>query len=386
MKKPLNHTTTNIAIVAIITFSALPLAAGEKHIPIWPNGVPNSQGDETHDKPELIHYPADSKTANGASVIICPGGGYSVLAIDHEGAQVARWLNSFGVSAFVLKYRLTKHGYTPKDAFMDGQRAIRFLRHNAKEMKIDPDRIGVLGFSAGGNLAATLSLNHDKGNPVAEHAINNHSSRPNFSILIYAAYVADAKRKDLVKLQEPDGNTPPAFIAVTGEDRFHTSSLALAQKYRQAKVDTELHMFGGWGPHGLGLAAAEPGFGQWPALTKTWIRKQGLLTTAPKANVKGQITIDGKPLHRGWIKFTPKGDNNKPIVADYITHRDDGKFELTGNRAICQGEYTVSIWELATEFLDDPSIPDANSFFTDGSVTVEVVDVENGFDFQLERK
>lgn len=392
MKKPLCRTkiyktTVHFALFAILLTSETSQSFGnEKRIPVWEAGTPNAKGDTKYDKPEMIYYPAEAKTANGAAVIIFPGGGYAALAIDHEGAQVARWLNSFGVTAFVLKYRLTKHGYTPKDAFMDAQMAIRRVRHNAKKYNIDGNRLGVLGFSAGGNLATTVSLNHDNGNPRAEYAVNNHSSRPDFSLLIYPAYIVDARRNDLVELRDPDKNTPPAFIAVTGQDRFYTSSLELLSRYRKAKVDAELHVFGGWGPHGLGLAPSVPGFGNWPDLAKNWIRSQGLLTTAKKAeSVDGQVTIDGEPLARGFIRFVPKGDDNKPIRSAYIA-RSKGRFSLDQQRALCVGEYTVEIHQLATGFLDDPSIPDAKVFGAKGELSVNVASDQNTFQFDLKSR
>ncbi|MFH1744314.1 MAG: alpha/beta hydrolase, partial [bacterium] len=147
---------------------------------LWPNGAPGAFGDQDTDKPSLIIYPAPEETATGVAIVVCPGGGYGGLAINHEGHDVARWLNSEGISAFILKYRVAP--YRHPVPLQDAQRAIRTVRSRAAEWKIDPNRIGILGFSAGGHLTSSAATHFDYGNPNAEDPIDRVSCRPDFAV------------------------------------------------------------------------------------------------------------------------------------------------------------------------------------------------------------
>src|SRR5450432_1746172 len=146
---------------------------------LWPGGAPGALGTEEIDKPSLTPYLAAAGRGTGTAVIVCPGGGYSHLAMDHEGDQIARWLNSLGVSAFVLKYRLGPKYHHPVE-LSDAQRAIRTVRSKATEYRLQPDRIGIMGFSAGGHLASTAGTHFDAGNADASDAVDRLSSRPDF--------------------------------------------------------------------------------------------------------------------------------------------------------------------------------------------------------------
>ncbi len=159
-------------------------AVGPEPLLLWPDGAPGAKGDEAGDRPEVRIYLPDEKMASGAGVVICPGGGYGVLATDHEGHQVARWFNSQGVAAFVLKYRLGPRYHHPAP-LQDAQRAIRYVRGNADKLGVSPDRIGIMGFSAGGHLAATAATHFDKGHADDGDPIQRVSCRPDFVILGY---------------------------------------------------------------------------------------------------------------------------------------------------------------------------------------------------------
>jgi len=162
----------------------LQLPAQPKVELLWPNGAPGAAGSEDADRPTLsIHLPAP-EMAVGAGVVVCPGGGYRALAMDHEGQQIAQWLNSLGVAAFVLKYRLGPR-YRHPAPLQDAQRAIRTVRLRAREFGLAPDRIGIWGFSAGGHLASTAATHFDAGNPAAAEPLERLSSRPDFAILAY---------------------------------------------------------------------------------------------------------------------------------------------------------------------------------------------------------
>jgi len=274
----------------------LNMFAEPQTIPLWENGAPGAQGTADTDKPTLTIYlalhPSDTHTA----VIIFPGGGYGMLASNHEGRQVANWFNSLGVTAFVLKYRLGPRYHHPIE-LEDAQRAIRMVRSRAAEFEISPDRIGILGFSAGGHLASTAGTHFDSGNASGSDPIDRVSSRPDFMILAYPviSFVApyshrgsannllgeNADPKLLAELSNElhvTPQTPPAFLFSTDADTAVPSenSVAFYLALRKAGVPAEMHIFEK-GPHGVGLDLGDPALGEWPTLLANWMRSRGLL-------------------------------------------------------------------------------------------------------------
>jgi acetyl esterase/lipase len=262
--------------------------------PLWANGAPGAQGHDEDDNPTLTYYPA----LHGAptAVIVAPGGGYGALAMNHEGWQVAYWLNAVGVSAFVLKYRLGPRYHHPIE-LGDAQRAIRTVRARAAEFGVKPDRIGMIGFSAGGHLTSTAETHFDSGNPDAPDPIDRVSSRPDFAILGYpvisftAPFTHKGSARNLLgdspdpKLLENLSNelqvtpqTPPTFLFTTSEDTGVPSenSVAFYLALHKAHVPAELHIFQ-HGPHGVGLDLGDPALGEWPKLLTNWLRGLGLL-------------------------------------------------------------------------------------------------------------
>jgi endo-1,4-beta-xylanase len=267
-------------------------------IPLWPNGAPGFEslrdtketvvefGGEQNKviavsnvhNPTMIPYLPPPEQATGCAVIIAPGGGHHLLAIDHEGYTVGRWLADRGVAAFVLKYRLengtTGAKYTvAKEALADIQRAIRTVRSRASEWHINPDAVGVLGFSAGGQLAALASMQHEDGKPDASDPIDRLDSKPNFQALIYPG------RCHLIV---PEENAPPAFLVCSIDDRPEISA-GLAEVYlrfHKAGVPAELHIFSSGG-HGFGLRPSAPPKPvlKWPARLLAWLHERGF---APK--------------------------------------------------------------------------------------------------------
>jgi acetyl esterase/lipase len=157
---------------------------------LWPNGAPGAVGNDDKDKPTLTVYLPPADKSNGAAVVVCPGGGYGFLAVDHEGKQIAEWLNSLGVAAFVLKYRIAPRYHHPAP-LQDAQRAIRTVRANAKKWNLDSKRIGIWGFSAGGHLASTAGTHFDNGHP-AEDPVEEAGCRPDFLILAYPVITMDS--------------------------------------------------------------------------------------------------------------------------------------------------------------------------------------------------
>lgn len=207
--------------------------------------------------PTLTFYPAEAVETPVPVVIVCPGGGYGILAFDKEGTEVTAWLNSIGVSAALLKYRVPRNR---EGALADAQRAVRLVRANAEQWKVDPKRVGMLGFSAGGHLTAACS---------------NSDDRPDFSILVYPAYLFKAGGIELKDEIKVDGDSPPAFVVQTQDDRSHyRSSLAYAAALDAHGVDVELHLFAKGG-HGYGLRPSEHPVSQWPTLCEQWMTEMG---------------------------------------------------------------------------------------------------------------
>jgi len=273
-----------------------PNAVDPRTMPLWANGAPGALGTDEPDIPTLTYYPAYGRGA-GTAVIVAPGGGYQNLAMNHEGRQVANWLNSLGVSAFVLKYRLGPKYHHPIE-LDDAQRAIRTVRARAAEFGATPDRVGIMGFSAGGHLASTAGTHFDDGNAAAADAIDRVSSRPDFLILGYpvitmkAPYVHEGSKKNLLG-DTPDpglvdllsnelqvtARTPPTFLFHTSSDTTVPveNSVMFYLALRKANVPVEMHIFQ-TGPHGVGLALNDAALGAWPPLLATWLRGRGLLT------------------------------------------------------------------------------------------------------------
>jgi acetyl esterase/lipase len=273
------------------------LTAKPQTIPLWENGAPGALGQGDNDKPTLTIYLPWESNLSGTSVIVAPGGGYEMLADNHEGRQVANWFNAMGVTAFVLKYRLGPRYHHPIE-LGDAQRAIRLVRSRAKEFEVSPDRIGMMGFSAGGHLASTAATHFDSGNPGAADSVDYASSRPDFVILGYPVitfegpYAHGGSRKNLLgdnpdpKLVQELSNelqvtpqTPPTFLFTTSEDTVvpPENSVNFYLALHKAGVPVEMHVFEK-GPHGVGLDLGDPTLSEWPVLLANWLRERGLLT------------------------------------------------------------------------------------------------------------
>jgi acetyl esterase/lipase len=265
---------------------------------LWPSGAPGAVGSEDLDKPALWLYPAPKEKSNGTAVVICPGGGYGHLAYGHEGKEVADLLNSYGVSAFVLRYRLAPR-YGQPNPMLDVQRALRTVRANASKWNIDPKRIGIMGFSAGGHLASTAATHFDAGKTESSDPIDQVSCRPDFAILCYGViamgteFTHKGSEKNLLgenpdpKLVEFYANhkhvtpeTPPTFLFQTNADTgvVAENSVLFYLALRKAKVPAELHIYE-TGKHGVGLAKDDPIVGTWSDRLIDWMRVHELIAT-----------------------------------------------------------------------------------------------------------
>ncbi|HVU37903.1 MAG TPA: alpha/beta hydrolase [Opitutales bacterium] len=259
-------------------------------VTLWPNGAPGSEGKTAPEKvrvtdqgdhvysninhPNITVYLPASDQATGAGVLVIPGGGHSEIWADHEGFNVAQWLASHGIAAFVLKYRLAKEPgstYTvEKDELADTQRALRVVRAHAAEWGVDPARVGVIGFSAGGELAALVSMRNDNGQADATDPVERQGCKPAFQGLMYPGNSASI---------QPTKDSPPAFLCCGEQDRTDISE-GLANVYllfKRAGVPADLHIYAGVG-HGFGLRPTTKGaVADWPQRFADWLRDRGFL-------------------------------------------------------------------------------------------------------------
>ncbi len=205
---------------------------------------------------------------NGSAILIFPGGGYNRLAIKKEGYEIAEWLSELGYTAFVLQYRVPDK---QEGALMDAQRAIRIVRSKANTYNINPDKIGVLGFSAGGSLAARASTRYeDQTYPLVDE-MDSLSSKPNFAVLIYPAYLDQGDDNNITPELKVTEDTPPMFLFVAADDKYANSSLVMTQALREQKVLVELHVVPKGG-HGFGLRSGNPAAEIWPMLADSWLK------------------------------------------------------------------------------------------------------------------
>jgi acetyl esterase/lipase len=264
---------------------------GADSFPLWPHKAPSALGDAEKDIPTLTVFKPEEGTASGAAMVICPGGGYGGLA-PHEGKDYAEWLAKHGVTCFVLKYRLGSAGYRHPVMLQDAARAIRLVRDQASKWKIDPDRVGIMGSSAGGHLASTLLTHLDKGDVYSSNSVEGQSSRPDLGILCYPVITmgeythAGSKKnllgenpsEELVKLLSNElqvtTNTPPTFLWHTYEDTgvVPQNSMLFAMALQKNKVPYELHIYEK-GRHGIGLANGHP----WTEQCLRWLKLRGFV-------------------------------------------------------------------------------------------------------------
>jgi acetyl esterase/lipase len=299
-----------ILAVLFLTCTAMPgFAQGDKKkdampelTPLWTGDAPGALGKAAVDIPGIYLYPAPADKAVGSAVVVCPGGGYGGLAMDHEGKQIAAWLNGLGVTAAVLKYRLGSAKYRHPVELGDAQRALRTVRSKAAVLKVDAKKIGILGFSAGGHLASTAATHFDAGNADADDPIERVSCRPDFAVLCYAVITLepphahmgsrynllgkDADEKLVASLcndKMVTKETPPTFLVHTTEDKAvpAENSVLFYLACMKHHVPAEMHIFEK-GQHGLGMGPANLPFSAWPGLCEAWMRGRGVLPAAKK--------------------------------------------------------------------------------------------------------
>jgi acetyl esterase/lipase len=292
----------NVILGLALLFSAQTIAE-VKVIELWPTGAPGEKGNlgEEKDttkpsdnlvagkrlirlgnvsKPTISIYrpPADKDTA--AAVLVCPGGGYNILAMDLEGTEVCEWLNSIGVTGVLLKYRVPKREGLERHTapLQDAQRAMGLIRQNAAAWKLDSKRIGVLGFSAGGHLAAAASCNYERRSYPPVDDADAQNCRPDFAVLVYPAYLTVKADADRVAPELPiTTNTPPTFITISMDDPVRVeNAMFYSLALKEAKVPVELHVYAKGG-HGYGLRRTQEPVTTWPERLSDWMQSRGIL-------------------------------------------------------------------------------------------------------------
>lgn len=284
--------------------SAWPPAPGHVTLPVWPGAAPGApanlpaEADTTTAKDNLIADRPLVRLGNvsvptltlytpkgynsGVAVVVFPGGGYNILAIDLEGTEVCDWLNSAGIACVLLKYRVPNTGPYPKSAaaLQDAQRALGLVRQHATEWGIDPKRVGVLGFSAGAHLAAALSTHFDQRLYDPIDGADKLSCRPDFAVIVYPGYLAIADKNFAPNPDiNPTANTPPTFIVQAEDDPVHIeNSTVYFMQLKNAKVPAELHIYS-QGGHGYGLRRAALPVTTWPQSVEIWLHTIGILPT-----------------------------------------------------------------------------------------------------------
>jgi acetyl esterase/lipase len=342
----------------ILTFLFITsIAIGQKlsdPILLWPNGAPGATGFSDEDKPAVIPFIPEPGKRNGAAVLVVPGGGFTIRAVDHEGVLVAQWLKDHGIAAFLLRYRL-RPLYNRNDWVNDGQRAMQFIRAHADEYHLSANRVGAIGFSAGANLIADMSLNTVAGKSNAVDPLDRISSKPDFNILGYGAMRIPSDT-DSVAI----ANLPPTFMYGTVEDRGSQSGmLEMYTRLYNAGAPVEAHFFRN-GIHGTGFALGDPVLGQWTTLLHNWMKVGGFLTDKPQVSLSGVVKLNGSPLIKGMVIMTPLENKEMPPLVVYITNTGTGelgRFHVPQNQGPVEGKYRVEVRQDATRWTSNSREP-----------------------------
>lgn len=272
-------------------------AIAQESMPLWAEGAPGALGKEAKDIPQGIVSLPESAIGPTAALVICPGGGYGHLAMDHEGKQIAKWANDLGMAAIICDYRHRGKGYGHPAPLQDAQRAVRLARANATKWNIDPARVGILGFSAGGHLVSTVLTHFDEGDSSSPDKVAQQSSRPDFGVLCYPVIclgqpcthmgsqknlLGDNASQELIASlsneKQIKANTPPVFLFHTQEDKAvpAENSIKFYASMVEKNVPGELHIFQK-GNHGIGLGKGVPGAEAWSENCAKWLKNIGVL-------------------------------------------------------------------------------------------------------------
>ena len=359
----------SFVIIAMLLFLSMAHAQIGNTIYLWPDKVPgekeakhaplrtdNTKGDVIRltdiTNPVLEVFEPEQQNNSGIGIIICPGGGYNILAIDKEGYEIAEWLNKLGYTAFVLQYRVPNK---QKGSLIDTQRAIRIVRDKSKKYNIDSGKIVLMGFSAGGSLCARASTRYNEELYSKVDDIDNLSCRPDYSMLIYPAYLDKGKNRSITPEITINDKTPPFFIFGTSDDDYGNSSLVLATALRDNKIPVELHLLQEGG-HGYGLRSGNIAAETWPSLAKKWLN----LIDKPKDRRTQnfpKLTINKNPISKKenlWV-FIMAGQSNmagRGFVEPMDTIPSNRILTIDKNNQIVLAKEPVHFYEPSMSGLD----------------------------------
>ena len=370
-------------LLASIKFSALIIqlalvivtstAVAQKLDPslIWPNGAPGATGTSDEDKPAIIPFIPEPAKRNGAAVLVVPGGGFTIRAVDHEGVLVAQWFKRHGIAAFLLRYRLQPL-YTRVDWVKDGQRAVQYIRSHASEYQISTNRVGAIGFSAGANLIVDMVLNAAAGKADTTDQLDRQQTKPDFMILAYGA-MRIPSTVDSAALTK----VPPTFMYGTAEDRGSLNGMVeLYGRLFHAGVPVESHFFRN-GVHGSGFAMGDPVLGEWTSLMHNWLAVGGFLIHKPQVPLSGLVRLDGKPLLKGMVILTPLDQPGAPPVVVYMNNTGTGelgRFVVPRSQGPVEGKYRVEVRQDAMRWTSNSRDPFMIKMMTrerEGTLTVQ---------------
>lgn len=350
-----------MALVTTTAFAADPVPAEllPKPVELWPQGAPGATGQSDEDRPAIYSFLPAADKNTGAAVLVCPGGGFTTRCMDFEGVQICQWLKAHGVAGIALRYRIGPL-YTRRDSIADAHRAMQYIRAHAKELAIAPDRIGIIGFSAGASLAGGTTFETPAAKPDSNDPLDRLPTRPNFLILAYGSAPLPAQNADA----PPGDALPPTFMFCTAEDAGALGGMTtLLTGLRSRGSAVEVHIFRS-GEHGVGFAQGDPNLGTWPDLVYSWMRAGGFLTGKERVPLKGIVKLDGEPLPRGAVIFTPVDAPGAPAVIGYVfnTGAVRGQFDLAAPKGPVPGRYRVEVRQVAARWLSNAQNPMARRF------------------------
>ena len=322
-----------------------------KFIELWPNGAPGATGNTDEDKPAILPFLPYAKDNTGAAILICPGGGFTTRCVDFEGVEIGQWFQARGISGFVLRYRI-RPMYGMQNSMADAQRAMQYLRAHADEFHIDARRIGIIGFSAGAELAAASTFKPLEAKPDDADPIMHFASRPDFLVLAYGS-------SRLLAASDQKTAPPPTFMFCTAEDMTHLRGMMdLYGALTRAHIPAEAHFFAS-GEHGVGFPLCDPTLGQWPDLLFSWIKASGFLVDQPRVALEGIVKLDGQPLPRGYVIFTPIDSPHAPTIVARVFNTGPvrGQFLFDSKTGPIAGRYRVQVRQDATRWVSNSRDP-----------------------------
>jgi len=321
---------------------------------LWPDGAPGATGISDEDKPAVIPFVPEASKRNGAAILVVPGGGFTIRAVDHEGVLIAQWLKDHGITAFLLRYRL-RPIYDRTDWVKDGQRAMQYIRSHSTEYHLSTNRVGAIGFSAGANLIADMTMNTISTQRNATDPLDQFSSKPDFMILGYGS-IRILGNVDSIAV----AGLPPTFMYGTAEDRSSNGGMQeMFSRLYRAGVPVEAHFFQN-GIHGTGFALGDPILGQWTNLLHNWLAVGGFLTSKQREALSGIVKLNGSPLVKGMVILTPVNDAEAPPVIVYINNTGTGelgRFLVPKIQGPVEGKYKVEVRQDATRWISNSREP-----------------------------